>query len=294
MSIDYLSDIKSKYKISIIGNIDARDKKRIAVIGSRKMTDYGKRVVNYIIEGLVSFNVTIVSGLMYGVDLTAHQIALKNSGRTIAVVGYGLDFINKVSYAKEIRDIIQQKDSGAIISEYENNQTPTKWTFPKRNKILAEISDAVVVVEASEKSGSLITVSHALEQGKQVFAVPGSIFSSQSVGTNNLIFQGAEILTNPIQLMNSIYNLKIKGSGKDATYNPKDFYQLIKSKNFSENEVKVLYTIFQSQQIDEYIDLELIINKTNISSSEASTILSLFELNSIAKRAINGSFFISL
>ncbi|MDQ5981338.1 MAG: processing protein [Patescibacteria group bacterium] len=277
----------------MIGNVDARDKKRIAIIGSRKMTDYGRRAINFIVEGLVSFNVTIVSGLMYGVDLTAHQVAVKNSGRTIAVVGYGLDYINNISYAKQIKNIIQQKDMGAIISEYENNQAPTKWTFPKRNKLLSEISDAVVVIEAGEKSGSLITVSHALEQGKQVFAVPGSIFSAQSLGTNGLIFQGAEILSNPIQLMNSIYNLKIKSSS-GAIYNPKDFQQLITNKNFSQNEVKVLDVIFQAQQIDEYIDQELIMSKTNISSSETSSILSLFELNSLVKRAINGSFFIDI
>lgn len=159
----------------------------VAVIGSRKMTDYGQRIVEKIVPQLVQQGKTIVSGFMYGVDQCAHQVCVDNGGKTIAVLGWGID--NKLAdsdlkLAKKIVD-----SGGLLISEWQS-QKPTLWTFPTRNRIVAALSEEVIVVEAAEKSGSLITANIANKLKRVVWAVPGPITSRTSMGTNNLIATG--------------------------------------------------------------------------------------------------------
>ena len=169
-----------------IGNIELLKKQSIAIVGTRKCTDYGKKVAQQISSDITKYNANVISGLAKGIDSYAH---IGSNGKTIAVLGTGVDIIypkENISLAKEILN-----KGGLIISEYPIKTEPEKRHFPSRNRIISGIADSVIVVEATEKSGSLITAEFALEQGKNVYAVPGNITSIYSVGTNNLIKEGA-------------------------------------------------------------------------------------------------------
>ena len=179
------------------GNIDLllNDSPKLAIVGSRRMTDYGEKVIEKWMPALVQKGVTIVSGFMYGVDQAAHKACLENEGKTIAVLGWGIDW-QVIPQDEELYRKIIENDSppageaGLIVSEYEKQTVPELWLFPQRNRIVAGISDAVLVVEGAEKSGSLITARLANQFGKPLLAVPGPVFSRVSVGTNNLIKSG--------------------------------------------------------------------------------------------------------
>lgn len=158
-----------------------------AVVGSRKMTDYGTRVVEKIIPPLLAQKQTIVSGFMYGVDQYAHQVCVENGGQTIAVLGWGIDHQLTGYDLKLAKKIID--GGGILLSEWET-QPPTHWTFPARNRLVAALSKQVIVVEAAGNSGSLITARIAASLKRDVWAVPGPITSRTSQGTNNLISSG--------------------------------------------------------------------------------------------------------
>jgi len=158
-----------------------------AVVGSRRMTDYGRRVVEKIVPQLVAQNQTIVSGFMYGVDQYAHQVCLETGGKTIAVLGWGIDYKLTGYDLKLAKKIIDYE--GLLLSEW-HTQAPTHWTFPSRNRIVAAMSQQVIVIEAAVNSGSLITARIAKNLKREVWAVPGPIFSRTSQGTNNLIALG--------------------------------------------------------------------------------------------------------
>lgn len=164
----------------------------VAVVGSRKRTRYGQSVINSIIPPLVNAKVVIVSGMAAGIDGDAHRATLEHGGFTVAVLGNGIDIAYPAAHAKLMHTIIER---GAVISEYPPGVRGRQWTFPARNRIIAGLSDGVMVVEAGEKSGALITADFALEQGIDVFAIPGSIHSQVSVGTHKLIQQGAYLVT---------------------------------------------------------------------------------------------------
>lgn len=159
----------------------------VAVIGSRRMTEYGRKVVEKIIPQLVSQKQTIISGFMYGVDQYAHQVCLENGGKTIAVLGWGINHKLKGFDLKLAQKIVKNK--GLLLSEWENQQ-PSYWTFPARNRLVAALSKKVIVVEAAEKSGSLITVKIATRLKREIWAVPGPITNRFSAGTNILIASG--------------------------------------------------------------------------------------------------------
>lgn len=176
----------------VIGNeTSAMNSFSIAIVGSRMATSYGRAVAAKISAELSKAGVVIVSGLAYGIDSVAHEEAVKN-GLTIGVLGTGIDVV----YPKSKKALFQKvMENGCLISEFPLGTQPNKWTFPKRNRIIAGLSMGVVVVEASCKSGSLITARLAIEEGREVFAVPGSIFSMTSEGTNNLIKHGAKCVS---------------------------------------------------------------------------------------------------
>lgn len=166
--------------------------KCVAVVGSRRMTSYGERVIEKIVPVLVDAGVTIVSGFMYGVDQKAHEICVECGGKTIAVLGWGIKY-KESGYRNKATGIGYQKiiDSGGLIlSEWGEEEAPQLWMFPYRNRIVAGLSEAVLVIEAAEKSGSLITARMAVEQGKILLAVPGPITSKVSEGTAGLIKTG--------------------------------------------------------------------------------------------------------
>ncbi len=173
------------------GQIEEADAWAIAVVGTRRVTAYGRQVAEELAAALARNGVVIVSGLARGVDIIAHQAALKNGGRTLAVLGSGVDQIYPPEHARVAQQIIE---NGALISDYPPGTPPEAGNFPPRNRIISGLSQAVIVVEASEKSGALITAAFAAEQGRQVFAVPGNIYAPQSKGTNRLIQEGAQLL----------------------------------------------------------------------------------------------------
>ncbi len=181
------------------GNKEILNNKSIAIVGCRDATDYGKKAAKYFAYNLSNKKINIISGLAKGVDSYAHigNLCARNedirSGKTVAVVGNGLDRI----YPKENEYLANKiiENGGAIISEYPLGTKPDKMNFPARNRIISGMSEGIIVVEAKEKSGTLITVDFALEQGRDVYVVPGNINSINSVGTNNLIKQGAKVVT---------------------------------------------------------------------------------------------------
>lgn len=193
---EYPEKLKSIYGMPITlfykGDINLLNKKSIAIIGSRNASNYGLRNAYNIAKDGVSENYVVVSGLAKGIDTYAHEGALKNKGRTIGVLGCGLDIV----YPKENINLYKEMmEKGLIISEYVVGTKPCPENFPMRNRIISGLADKIIVVEAAINSGTSITVNHALEQGKDVYAVPGNINSNMSVGTNKLIKEGAGIYT---------------------------------------------------------------------------------------------------
>jgi DNA processing protein len=166
------------------------DEWAIGVVGTRRVTSYGRQVTEHIVRDLAQNKITVVSGLARGVDSVAHRTALETGGRTIAVLACGLDIIYPPENRKLAQQIIEQ---GALMSDYPLGTIPKSENFPPRNRIISGLSLGVLVTEAGEKSGSLITARLALEQNRDVFAVPGNIFSPMSKGTNHLIQDGAKL-----------------------------------------------------------------------------------------------------
>lgn len=164
----------------------------LAVVGARKATSYGIKAATLLASQLASEGFTIVSGMARGIDTAAHVGALQAGGYTIAVLGSGLDIVYPPENSQLFRQI---EERGAVVSEFPLGTPPSSQNFPARNRIISGWARGTIVVEAAEKSGSLITVDFALEQGRDVFAVPGPITSKLSIGTNNLIKQGAKLVT---------------------------------------------------------------------------------------------------
>lgn len=165
----------------------------IAVVGTRKMTDYGCEVTSKLTKDLVLNGFTIVSGMALGVDGVAHKTAINNGGKTLAVLGTGVDVIYPREHTELYRNIIDS--GGAVLSEVAPGRTVSRGMFPARNRIVSGLSEAVLVTEGAIDSGSLITARMALEQGREVFAVPGPINSPMAEGTNYLLKQGAKLVT---------------------------------------------------------------------------------------------------
>lgn len=175
------------------GKIELIKEEGIAIIGCRECTSYGKKIAQQMAYELAMQNIQVISGLARGIDTIAHKNTLKAKGKTIAVLGNGLASMYPKENGSLAQEIIQQ--GGLILSEYPINSPPEKMHFPARNRIISALAKGVLVIEAREKSGTLITVDFALEQGKSVFAVPGNINSKCSYGTNYLIKQGAKLVT---------------------------------------------------------------------------------------------------
>ena len=169
----------------------------VAIVGSRESSNYGNSVAKKISKELADRNINIISGLAIGIDKYAHLGALESKiGKTIAVLG--TDVLENNFYPKENKRIFEKilENNGTIVSEFKLGTKAEKYNFPRRNRIISGLSEKIIVVEAKEKSGSLITVDYGLEQGKDIFAVPGNINSSNSKGTNKMILEGAKIFTN--------------------------------------------------------------------------------------------------
>lgn len=175
------------------GSFDEADRQSIAMVGTRDMTSYGRSMTESLAKELVTRGVTIVSGLARGVDTQAHRAAIQYGGRTIAVLGCGVD---RIYPSENFKLALEVTEHGAVISDYPMQTAPDSVNFPGRNRIISGLSLGTVVVEAGERSGALITADYALEQNRELFAVPGPVHSPMSKGPNRLIKQGAKLVEN--------------------------------------------------------------------------------------------------
>jgi len=183
------------------GTLTAEDEWAIAVVGTRLATVYGRDVTERLVAELVQNRITVVSGLARGIDSVAHRAALEARGRTIAVLACGLDMVYPGENVKLAQAIMEQ---GALVSEYPIGTRPKAEHFPRRNRIMSGLCLGVVVTEAGESSGALITANLALEQNREVFAIPGSIFSPASRGTNRLIQDGAKLVSSAQDILEEL------------------------------------------------------------------------------------------
>lgn len=187
----------------VLGEILPADSWAVGVVGTRRPTSYGREAASQLSSGLANAGITVVSGLAVGIDTVAHHWALQSGGRTIAVLGSGLDVI----YPPENRRLVEQivaEGKGAVVSEFSLGTPPDAMNFPSRNRIISGLSLGVLVVEAGVKSGALITAAFALEQGREVFATPGPITSKMSEGPNNLLKKGAKCVTTPDDILEEL------------------------------------------------------------------------------------------
>lgn len=200
----------SPYALFYKGNItNLNNSRNVSIVGSRECSSYGSNVTQIITKELCSYGINIISGFARGIDSNAHLTCLDNNSYTCAILGCGLDVVYPKENSKMFNDILDK--DGCIISQFIPGTKPLSYNFPIRNRIISALSELVIVVEANLRSGSLITAGAALEQGKDVMAVPGSIFSKNSVGTNKLIKDGAFPLTcceDIFELLGIDYNKK--------------------------------------------------------------------------------------
>jgi DNA processing protein len=240
----------------------------VAIVGTRRVTPYGRQVTEQIASFLAANGVTVVSGLARGVDAIAHSAALKAGGRTLAVLGSGVDRI----YPPENRALAEQIfELGAVLSDYAPGTPPESSNFPPRNRIISGLSMAVVVIEAGETSGALITAEFAAEQGREIFAVPGNILAPQSKGTNKLIQQGALPLLSASDIMQAL-NLTRVGQHKAAR----------KALPADEVEAKLLTAMGE-----EPLHVDEIRNQTGLPVEKVSATLVMMELKGMVRQVGN-------
>lgn len=188
-------------QLHVRGTLPSDEMKWLAVVGSRACTEYGRRACRYLLEGLRGYPVVIVSGLAYGIDAEAHRVALDAGLPNVGVPGSGLDWSALYPRANVAlgREIIAA--GGALISEFKPEQKATNYTFPQRNRIMAGISHATLMIEAKEKSGSLITAKLTVDYNRELLVVPGSIFTEESRGTHQFLRLGATAITSPEDIL---------------------------------------------------------------------------------------------
>jgi len=260
-------------ELFFLGEIKAEENLPLAIVGTRKVSNYGKQVTTELSRGLARAGFTIISGLALGVDGLAHQSALDVGARTVAVLGCGLDNIYPPVHKKLAEQIV--KSGGAIISEYPPGTMPLKHHFPARNRIISGLSLGTLVVEAPETSGALITAKCALEQNREVLAVPGNIFNQNSFGTNQLIKLGAKAITK-IEDVFEVFNLEpLKNQRKK-----------IEPAN---EEEKIILDILSKEpnNIDE------IVKKSNLDAATVNSTLIMMEISGKIKNLGGGNYIIN-
>jgi len=253
-------------KLFVRGNIHSDIfKKTISIVGSRKISNYGIKVIDMLVPELVAHDYTIISGFMYGTDSQAHQICTKFGGKTIAVLGNGLNYLYPRSNDNLYTNILQK--DGLVISEYEPDFKSTLWTFPQRNRIVSALSThGIIIVEADIKSGSLITAKYGIQQQKEIYAIPGPITSTNSRGTNYLI------QNNLAKIVTSINDIIPSVAQKTLFVDP----------NLSQEEKKIIELL----QIEE-LSIDDLSLKLNIDIATLSTQISLLSLKNIIEENNN-------
>ncbi|GHV02830.1 DNA polymerase [Clostridia bacterium] len=258
-------------RLYCLGDVSLLKTNCIAVVGTRRMTRYGRDVTETLTADCVRNGLTVVSGMARGVDTVAHETALAKGGGTVAVLGSGFDHIYPAENADLFRRIAEK---GLVLTEYEPGMPPLKHQFPARNRIIAALSLGVLVTEAGEKSGALITAYDALDQGREVFAVPGGIFSPESAGTNRLIRAGhAHMVTSGADIFRAL--------GQDYVKNEK-----ITALQLDIEQEKVLNIVCK----DGPLHLNGLIEKTGIELQRLNSLLFTMELSGVIEK-LPGNFY---
>lgn len=260
-------------ELYIMGNFSDEDLVYLSVVGSRKFTSYGREVCEKLIEGLKGYPVAIVSGFAMGIDTIAHKKALEVGLKTLVFPGSGLskEAIYPKANVKLIEEILNK--GGCFISEFEKDFKATSWSFPMRNRLMAGISKAVLIIEAEEKSGTMITARLATDYNKDVLVVPGSIFSPNSKGTNKLLRLGATPITNSKELLEAL------GFATEDEVNAQNSL----FEDLSNEEKKVIDILREPKEKD------ILIKELKMPINEANTILSIMEIKDLIKE--EGGYF---
>lgn len=242
-----------------------------AIVGTRKPTSYGQKAAQYFSQALVQAGFTVVSGLALGIDTCAHRAALEAGGRTIAVLGCGINSI----YPEENRRLGEAiAKQGAVISEFEPDEPAYPGNFPRRNRIISGLSVGVLVVEAAAKSGALITASFAAEQNREVFALPGPIHSPMSRGPHQLIQEGAKLVTSPEDILEELASLKLP----------------LKKSSSSGSLDKMSETLVILLNREGPLAADALSLKTQIPINQIQTCLTMMELRRKIRRLLNGQY----
>lgn len=249
------------------GDIELLDTSCVAMVGTRVCSRYGKECAERIAAELAEYSITVVSGMATGIDAYSHAAALDAGGKTIAVLGSG---INKAGPVQNLGLFSKIVESGLVVSEYDADFVGSKYSFPERNRIISGLSSAVIVVEAAKKSGSLITADRAVEQNREVFAVPGNITSGKSEGTNNLIKNGARLLTGVKDVL-TFFNLQRTEIVKNNTAVALDIYE------------EKIYSLIQNAENSE-ADLNELAEKSGLTVTETMEILFSLEMKNLVER----------
>jgi DNA processing protein len=251
------------------GSLEKADQNALAVVGTRSATEYGKHMTAHIVEPLAQHGVTIISGLAHGIDTVAHQAALRAKGRTIAVLPCGIDRLYPPDQGALAAQIMAH---GCLISEFPLGTKADRHNFPQRNRIISGMAYGVLVIEASEKSGALITVDCALEQGREVFAVPGNALSPVSSGTNALIRNGATLTTSAADILEVLAPNAARSLTAPVRL-PKPM--LYEPENADEARVLDCLRVGEAQHIDE------IVRHSGLAASRVGAVLTVLEVKGV-------------
>ncbi|MBL7107976.1 MAG: DNA-protecting protein DprA [Candidatus Cloacimonetes bacterium] len=255
----------------IKGKILPKDNNAIAIVGTRKASNYGKLSTQKIASEIAKSGFTIISGLAYGIDGCAHNAALNAGGRTIAVFGTGLETVYPSSHRNLAERIVQ---NGALISEFPMGTKIETWNFPTRNRIISGMSKGTLVIEGGKKSGALLTAKMALDQNREVFAIPGNINSKNSEGPNYLIKLGAKIVTKASDILEE-YQVQMQVDTEKIT--PK----------MNKNEEKIYKLL---QQNEKNLNLDKMVEISNFSPAQLSVMLFNMEMKGIVKRGAQNQY----
>lgn len=277
---ELLKEIKNPPKLIYCeGNEKILNNKSVAIVGSRNMSEYGKNITRKIVKQLCLSGICIVSGLAVGIDTVAHQTCLENGGKTIAVLGSGLNKIfpqENIGLYKKIID-----NQGCIISEYSPNTIAQKNFFPQRNRIVSGLSLGVLVIEAAYRSGTSITAKYAFEQDKKVFCVPNSIGSKNSTGTINLLKRGAKLITDGNEILYELGLISNKENFEELIEkNNADKIRMLEEENLSELDhfAKQIYFYIKENKV---INLEVLANEFRENIQKINMYLTILELKGL-------------
>jgi DNA processing protein len=261
-------------ELYVKGDIQLLSSRCIAIVGTRTATRYGKEIARKFARELADVGITIVSGLAEGIDTEAHVGALEGNGRTVAVFGCGLD---KVFPAQNVKLAEKIEKNGALVSELPAGHPTAKWTFPRRNRIISGLSIGVIMVEGHYDSGAMITAKHAIDEGREVFAVPGNVELDQTKGPHWLIKQGAKLVENVDDVLEEFNIKRVAGTGEKKE---KDYSDL----SFDEAEI-IKNLTREPKHVDE------ISVKCDMDAGKVLGLLSVLEIKGIVKQ-LPGKYFV--